>query len=193
MGKPFWYFEGLKGIEPKRQIELMPYMVASTERYQAEEGNPFRTGKSSSLSAGFDGKIGITNNMILDFTINPDFGQVEADPSEVNLTAYESYFEEKRPFFVEGRNILSFGVSPGENESSSDNLFIPVVSADRLIAIFLIMIILIRRPIQLFWGLLNLPEKPATGGRLGHLNPLLPENGLMSFWLRKRIMLRLNR
>ena len=119
----FGTLEGLKGIEPKRQIELMPYMVASTERYQAEEGNPFRTGKSSSLSAGFDGKIGITNNMILDFTINPDFGQVEADPSEVNLTAYESYFEEKRPFFVEGRNILSFGVSPGENESSSDNLF----------------------------------------------------------------------
>jgi hypothetical protein len=115
--------EGLRGIEPKRQIELMPYAVASTERYKAEEGNPFRTGKSSDLSAGLDGKIGITNNMILDFTINPDFGQVEADPSEVNLTAYESYYEEKRPFFVEGRNILSFGVTPGENESSSDNLF----------------------------------------------------------------------
>ncbi len=119
----FGTMEGLRGIEPKRQIELMPYLVASTERYKKEEGNPFRTGKASGISAGFDGKIGITNNMILDFTINPDFGQVEADPSEVNLTAFESYFEEKRPFFVEGRNILSFGVTPGENESSSDNLF----------------------------------------------------------------------
>jgi hypothetical protein len=119
----FGTLEGLRGIEPKRQIELMPYMVASTERYKAENGNPFRAGKSSGLSAGLDGKVGITNNMILDFTINPDFGQVEADPSEVNLTAYESYFEEKRPFFVEGRNILSFGVTPGDNESSSDNLF----------------------------------------------------------------------
>lgn len=119
----FGTLEGLRGIGPKRQIELMPYGVASTERYEAEEGNPFRTGKSSGLSAGLDGKIGLTNNIILDFTINPDFGQVEADPSEVNLSAYESYFEEKRPFFVEGRNILSFGVSPGENESSSDNLF----------------------------------------------------------------------
>ncbi|PKP45661.1 MAG: hypothetical protein CVT94_17310 [Bacteroidetes bacterium HGW-Bacteroidetes-11] len=119
----FGTMEGLRGIEPKRQIELMPYLVASTERYKKEESNPFRTGKSSEISAGFDGKIGITNNMILDFTINPDFGQVEADPSEVNLTAFESYFEEKRPFFVEGRNILSFGVTPGENESSSDNLF----------------------------------------------------------------------
>lgn len=119
----FGTMEGLQGIKPKRQIELMPYAVASTEKYKQEDGNPFRTGKSSGLSAGFDGKIGLTNNMILDFTINPDFGQVEADPSEVNLSAFESYFEEKRPFFVEGRNILSFGVSPGENESSSDNLF----------------------------------------------------------------------
>lgn len=119
----FGTLEGLRGIEPKRQIELMPYLVASTERYEKEESNPFRTGKSSVISAGFDGKIGITNNMILDFTINPDFGQVEADPSEVNLTAFESYFDEKRPFFVEGRNILSFGVTPGDNESSSDNLF----------------------------------------------------------------------
>ncbi len=119
----FGSLEGLRGIEPKRQIELMPYAVASTEKYKAEEGDPFHPGKSSDLSAGLDGKIGITNNMILDFTINPDFGQVEADPSEVNLSAYESYYEEKRPFFVEGRNILSFGVTPGENESSSDNLF----------------------------------------------------------------------
>jgi hypothetical protein len=119
----FGTMEGLRGIEPKRQIELMPYAVALSEKYQAEKGDPFHSGKSSDLSAGLDGKIGITNNMILDFTINPDFGQVEADPSEVNLSAYESYFEERRPFFVEGRNILSFGVTPGDNESSSDNLF----------------------------------------------------------------------
>jgi len=119
----FGTLTGLDGIAPKRQIELMPYGVASAERYKADPENPFSTGKSSELSAGLDGKIGITNNMILDFTINPDFGQVEADPSEVNLTAFESYFEEKRPFFVEGRNILSFGVTPGDNDRSSDNLF----------------------------------------------------------------------
>lgn len=119
----FGLLEGLSGIEPKRQIEMMPYVVASIGRYKAETGNPFSTGKSSGMSAGLDGKIGLTNNMILDFTINPDFGQVEADPSEVNLTAYESYFAEKRPFFVEGRNILSFGVTPGDNDASSDNLF----------------------------------------------------------------------
>lgn len=119
----FGTLEGLSGIEPKRQIELMPYGVASSERYRADEDDPFSTGKSSALSAGLDGKIGLTNNMILDFTINPDFGQVEADPSEVNLTAFESYFEEKRPFFVEGRNIISFRITPGENDRSGDNLF----------------------------------------------------------------------
>ncbi|HRW63867.1 MAG TPA: DUF5916 domain-containing protein, partial [Bacteroidales bacterium] len=59
----------------------------------------------------------------LDFTINPDFGQVEADPSEVNLTAFESYFEEKRPFFIEGRNITNFQISGGGNSFALDNLF----------------------------------------------------------------------
>jgi hypothetical protein len=119
----FGLMNGLEGIQPKRQIELMPYLTAQTERYRKDEGDPFHSGKSSGFSGGLDGKIGISNNMILDFTINPDFGQVEADPSEVNLSAFESYFEEKRPFFVEGNNILSFGVTPGDNESSSDNLF----------------------------------------------------------------------
>ena len=62
---------------------------------------------SSSLTGGLDGKIGIYSNFTLDFSINPDFGQVEADPSVVNLTAFETRFEERRPFFIEGMNILS--------------------------------------------------------------------------------------
>lgn len=119
MGK----LEGLKGIQPKRQVEIMPYMVAKRETYKSEDGNPFRPGSENSFNAGLDGKIGITNNIILDFTINPDFGQVESDPSEVNLTAYETYFSEKRPFFIEGRAITSMGVKPGNNMSDAENLF----------------------------------------------------------------------
>lgn len=115
--------EGLQGIKPKKQVEIMPYIVAKRETYQTEEGNPFRPGIENSINAGLDGKIGITNNMILDFTINPDFGQVESDPSEVNLTAYETYFKEKRPFFIEGRSITSMGVKPGNNMSDAENLF----------------------------------------------------------------------
>ena len=78
------------------------------ERFEKEEGNPFLDGKSSAFSAGLDGKVAITNDLTLDFSINPDFGQVEADPSEVNLTAFETYFSERRPFFVEGKNIYDF-------------------------------------------------------------------------------------
>jgi hypothetical protein len=97
--------------------------VASLNTYEPEEGNPFATGTDPKWNVGLDGKIGVTNNLTLDFTINPDFGQVEADPSEVNLTAYESYFEEKRPFFIEGKSITSFNVGLGDGNVGNDNLF----------------------------------------------------------------------
>ncbi|MQY78871.1 MAG: hypothetical protein GH151_06705, partial [Bacteroidetes bacterium] len=119
----FGELHGISGIKPKRQIEIAPYTVGNMERFEKEEGNPFATGKSSNLNIGVDGKIGITNNMILDFTMNPDFGQVEADPSQVNLTAYEIFFEEKRPFFIEGKNILSFPLMFGDGDMASENMF----------------------------------------------------------------------
>jgi len=114
---------GLEGIKPKKQADITPFTVASFENSQKEDGNPFATGKKYKLNGGIDGKIGITNNMTVDFTINPDFGQVEADPSEVNLTAYETFFQEKRPFFVEGKNITSFSVGIGDGDLGNDNLF----------------------------------------------------------------------
>lgn len=121
----FGELQGINDIKPKHQIELMPYMVAKTERFAKVPGDPFNTGKLSKISAGLDGKIGLSNNFTLDFTINPDFGQVEADPSEVNLTAFESYFSEKRPFFIEGQNIYQF--VPAQtiviHNMYSDNLF----------------------------------------------------------------------
>jgi hypothetical protein len=116
---------GIKNIVPKHHIELLPYVVGKVEKFEKVEGNPFLNGKSSKVSAGLDGKIGLTNDFTLDFTINPDFGQVEADPSEVNLSAFETYFSERRPFFIEGKNIYQF--SPNQsiviNKMYSDNLF----------------------------------------------------------------------
>jgi hypothetical protein len=116
---------GIKNIKPKRQVEILPYLVAKYETFKKEDGNPFVDGNSSKISAGLDGKIGITNDFTLDFTVNPDFGQVEADPSEVNLSAFETYFSEQRPFFVEGKSIYQF--RPGNpiviNNFGSDNLF----------------------------------------------------------------------
>ena len=119
----FGELQGIKGIEPKRQIDLIPYIVAQQEYYEQEEDNPYATGKDGKLNVGMDGKIGVTNDLTLDFTINPDFGQVEADPSEVNLTAYETFFREKRPFFIEGNNIYNFQITGGGNQFSRDNLF----------------------------------------------------------------------
>ena len=115
--------DGLQGIEPRKQLDLTPYGVASVTTYEPEEGNPYATGTDPGWNVGLDGKIGITNNLTLDFTVNPDFGQVEADPSEVNLTAFETYFEEKRPFFIEGKNITSFNVGLGDGDVGNDNLF----------------------------------------------------------------------
>ncbi|MBS0011880.1 MAG: carbohydrate binding family 9 domain-containing protein, partial [Bacteroidales bacterium] len=114
---------GLGEIEPRKQFDIMPYGVAAYNTYEPEEGNPFMTGSDPRLKAGLDAKIGVTNNLTLDLTILPDFGQVEADPSEVNLSAFETFFQEKRPFFIEGNSITSFNVGLGEGDVGNDNLF----------------------------------------------------------------------
>ncbi|MBN2381338.1 carbohydrate binding family 9 domain-containing protein [bacterium] len=121
----FGELHGITGLEPKRQIELLPYGVAQYERFPRERGNPYARGERTEFDAGLDGKLGLSTNFVLDFTINPDFGQIEADPSEVNLTAYETFFDEKRPFFIEGRNILDYCLTTGmwEDNYSSDTLF----------------------------------------------------------------------
>ncbi|MCP3962509.1 MAG: carbohydrate binding family 9 domain-containing protein [bacterium] len=108
----FGELRGLRNLSPKRRIELLPYAVASSESFEAEPGNPFRDGSESDIDGGIDGKIGVTNNLTIDFTINPDFGQVEADPSQLNLTAFEVFFDEKRPFFIEGNDIFELRLAP---------------------------------------------------------------------------------
>ena len=112
--------KGITNINPKKEIELVPYVMGSLKKGEKVEGSPFATGTNWGYNAGLDGKIAVTNDLTLNFTINPDFGQVEADPSEVNLSAFESYFEEKRPFFVEGNNIFDF---PLVGDDNSTNLF----------------------------------------------------------------------
>ena len=102
----FGKLEGIGGIPPARRIELMPYVAADlTYRANVDAANPFddRTG----ARAGGDLKLGLGPNLTLDATINPDFGQVEADPAVVNLTAFETIFEERRPFFIEGNELLT--------------------------------------------------------------------------------------
>jgi hypothetical protein len=100
---------GINGLEKSRRIELLPYVVGKLNTFKKEENNPFaRTGQKFNYGIGLDGKIGLATNITLDFTVNPDFGQVEADPSVMNLTAFEVFYEEKRPFFLEGTSILTY-------------------------------------------------------------------------------------
>ena len=102
--------EGISGIAPSRRLEVMPY-VASEAHFTGsrDPANPFDDGRNLNARVGGDLKLGLGPALTLQATINPDFGQVEADPAEVNLSAFETFFSEKRPFFVEGSNLFQGG------------------------------------------------------------------------------------
>ncbi len=100
----FGHLTGLKGIKPSRHLEILPYAVGGIETEKKNEGNP--DGRDYMSNTGFDLKYGLSSNLILDAAINPDFGQVELDEPVLNLTAYETYYDEKRPFFLEGANLF---------------------------------------------------------------------------------------
>ena len=114
----FGELHGLKDIEPQKQIEIQPYAAAQYNSYPEEKGNPFRDGKEDKLNVGLDAKIGITNDLTLDLTVNPDFGQVDADPAAIALDGFQIFFEERRPFFVENKNIFNFRFADNQ-----DNVF----------------------------------------------------------------------
>ena len=108
---------GLDGIRPRRNLELLPYTAARTEFVQPQRpGNPFNDGARAFGSAGLDVKWALNSNLRVNATVNPDFGQVEVDPAVVNLTAFETFFDEKRPFFLEGSQIFTnFGYNGSNN------------------------------------------------------------------------------
>ena len=111
----FGHLVGLEGIKPGNRLELLPYAGGSAEyvavprNEEVAFANPFRSGSDYFGNVGVDLKYRLTSNLTLDGTINPDFGQVEVDPAVINLTAFETRYEERRPFFVEGAEIFDFG------------------------------------------------------------------------------------
>ena len=110
------HLDGLDGVAPRRTVELVPYVVTRAEYVEPEDGDPFNDGARAFAGTGVDLKYRMTSSLSLDGTVNPDFGQVEVDPAVVNLTAFETFFEEKRPFFIEGANIFSnFGRGGANN------------------------------------------------------------------------------
>jgi hypothetical protein len=111
--------DGIDNIEAPRRLEAMPYVLTKSASHIRD--NEFTT--RSTLTLGGDLKYRVAPNITLDATINPDFGQVESDPAVLNLTAYESFFDERRPFFVAGRGLFRFDVNCSQVNCSSEGLY----------------------------------------------------------------------
>ena len=110
---------GIEGLETPRRLEAAPYVVAKNA--STVDGSGF--GRASYGTVGADLKYRVASNLIVDATVNPDFGQVEADPAVLNLTAYESFFDERRPFFVAGRGVFRFDVNCNDVNCNSEGLY----------------------------------------------------------------------
>lgn len=107
--------QDVRVARPSRRLEVLPYAVSSLERGPAVDGDPFFDGSATGSRVGLDLSYGLGAAFTLDATINPDFGQVEADPAVINLSAFEVFFPEQRPFFVEDARNFDFGLSGGRN------------------------------------------------------------------------------
>ena len=103
----FSELRGLTGIEPRRRIEVLPHTVARLTRAPGNNEDPFFRRNATFSSVGANLRMGLGSSLTLSAAINPDFGQVEADPATVNLTAFETFQQERRPFFVEGSEIFN--------------------------------------------------------------------------------------
>src|SRR5690606_14975855 len=119
----FGRLEGLDVERAPRQIELVPYALAQVTRAPGDAADPFYAENEVQPNVGFDAKVGLSSNLTLTATVNPDFGQVEADPAVVNLSAFETFFEERRPFFVEGVDIFDYGSTRTNNVSYRPTFF----------------------------------------------------------------------
>jgi hypothetical protein len=97
----FGRLDNLVGLEPRHHLELLPFVLGKLE-HRAPDVGTVAHGFSADWSAGLDAKAHVTNELTLDLTIKPDFGQVEADQVILNLSTFETFFPEKRPFFLEG-------------------------------------------------------------------------------------------
>ncbi len=117
----FGELTGLQVGSAQKRLELVPYVLGDLTTQQAVAGNPLRDTTDRSGAIGADVKYALKPGLTLTATVNPDFGQVEADPAVVNLSAFETFFSERRPFFVEGSGIFQFNVDC--NDGSCSGLF----------------------------------------------------------------------
>ena len=114
---------GIVDIPTPQRLEVLPYVSTKLTRAPGDRTNPFYKSTDAQPSAGADLKYGLPGGLTLTATVNPDFGQVEVDPAVVNLSAYETFFPEKRPFFVEGANIFNIGSINGGPGYGNQQIF----------------------------------------------------------------------
>ncbi|MEO8554292.1 MAG: DUF5916 domain-containing protein, partial [Kofleriaceae bacterium] len=112
----FGILEGLDKIPQSRRLELLPYVTGGVSLEPIDGGDPLNRHVDGRRGFGVDVKYGLGPAFTLSATINPDFGQVEADPSQVNLGPNELFFAEKRPFFLEGVDLFKLGIGNGDNQ-----------------------------------------------------------------------------
>ena len=111
----FAQLKGLNEITPPGKFEVLPYFTTRAKYTHPESNDPFNKASDFKPGLGADFKVGLGTNLNLSATINPDFGQVEIDPAVINLSDVETFFNEKRPFFVEGSTIFNFGQGGATN------------------------------------------------------------------------------
>ncbi|HUS32318.1 MAG TPA: DUF5916 domain-containing protein [Kofleriaceae bacterium] len=111
----FGVIDGIEKVKPSRRLELLPYATGGLQTEPIEQGDPLNASSAALGNVGLDVKYGLGPAFTLSATLNPDFGQVEADPSQVNLGANELFFAEKRPFFLEGVDLFKIQVGTGDN------------------------------------------------------------------------------
>jgi hypothetical protein len=119
----FGTLTGLAGVPAPRALEVLPYASTRLTRAPGDEDDPFYSQNDAGVDAGADLRLGLPAGLTLSATINPDFGQVEADPAEVNLSAFETFFSERRPFFTEGADVFYFGQTRAFNRYGSQEYF----------------------------------------------------------------------
>jgi len=119
----FGRLQGITNLDEPRRLEVQPYFSESLTRAPEQANNPFFSQNDFSTRLGGDIKYGITSDLTLTATLNPDFGQVEADPATINLSAFEVFFTERRPFFLEGNDIFNFGGTKTFNNAGNPLTF----------------------------------------------------------------------
>lgn len=119
----YGHLTGMSSVQEPSRLEVLPYVLSKAEDLNFPEGDPFHDALDRSIQVGLDAKLGLTSELTLDATVNPDFGQVELDPAVVNLSAFETFFPERRPFFVEGADAFRFGDTGADLNQLSNNLF----------------------------------------------------------------------